>query len=63
VKSLALYCPLAFLSHFTKIGQEAFTSVIYIELYVNRLTFLKRQPVGRAPPDLLYVTISLLCHL
>src|SRR5260370_19417570 len=57
VKSLALYCSLAFLSHFTKIGQEAFTSVIYIESYVNRLTFLKRQPVGRVPPDLLRLKI------
>src|SRR5260370_26087018 len=57
VKSLALYCPLAFLSHFTKIGQEAFTSVIYIESYVNRLTFLKRQPVGRVPPDLLRLKV------
>ena len=63
MKSLALYCSLAFLSHFTKIGQEAFTSVIYIESYVNRLTFLKRQPVGRARPDLLRVTILSVCHL
>src|SRR5713226_9931370 len=40
-----------------QIGQGAFTSVIYIELYVNRLTFLKRRPVGRVPPDLLRLKV------
>src|SRR5713226_2228302 len=45
------------ISHFTKIGQGAFTSVIHIESYVNRLTFLKRQPVGRVPPDLLRLKV------
>src|SRR5260370_36551992 len=57
VRSLALYCSVALLSDYTKIGQEAFTSVIYIESYVNRLTFLKRQPVGRVPPDLLRLKV------
>src|SRR5260370_12216610 len=45
------------ISHFTKIGQGAFTPVIHIESYVNRLTFLKRQPVGRVPPDLLHLKV------
>src|SRR5260370_7205738 len=40
------------ISHFTKIGQGAFTSVIHIESYVNRLTFLKRHPVALVPPHL-----------